>query len=288
MAREPIPPAPEPYPGSAQPVGPGAPPPERRRGPWWIGIVGAIIGIVGVLLVFWVIDIVAGDDGEDGEAGQTLPSVTAPADVFTVQTVMSNAEEYLGQELTVGGTLSAAVSPGLAYFGGAVYDTENLLLLTGEPAPGTFPTSATARATGTLTRLNITEVEEALGVDLDDELLSDFEGDVALLAESVHYFISGDFGAVNLIDLEGQEVTFAGSVDEVLSERAFRAEDVVVIAEEGLEFDASEDAAVRAHGVAGVVTEDLDPGLSNALTEEQIDEYLGHAMLIADSVEFIE
>lgn len=293
MTREPIPPEPAPYPGSAQPVGPGAPPPRRGRGPWWTGILGVIVGIAAVLLIFWVIDVVAGDDDDlnEEQVDQTLlPGLTAPEDVLAVQTVMTNTDDYLGEEVTVGGTLRAAVSPGLAYFGGAVYETESLLLLTDDPAPATFPAAADARATGTLTRLDIAEAEEALGVDLDEDLLDDFEGDVTLLAESVHYFISGEFGTTSLIDLTEQEVTYTGRVDEQVSERVFLADDILIVVQEGVEFDeaaATEDAIIRAHGIGSVVTEDLDPAVSTMMSEEQIDEYLGLPMLITDAVEFI-
>jgi len=254
------------------------------------GLLGVIVGIAAVLLVFWLIDIVAGDDDDDLDgSGQVItPPVTASALVLSVGTVMSDPDQYLGQEITVGGTVRGAVSPGLAHFGGAAYDTENLLLLTSNPAPGSFPAAADARATGTLTRLDIAEAEQTLGVDLDEDLLQDSEGEIALLAESMHYFVSGEFGAASLIDLDGQEVTFTGSVGEILSERAFLSEDILIIAEEGVEFAATEDAVIRAHGTGRVVTEDLDPAVSGALSQEQIEEYRGQAMLIADEVEFIE
>src|SRR3712207_7804955 len=43
---------------------------------------------------------------------------------------------------------------------------------------------AIARASGTVRRFNLAEVERELGVDLDDHLFSDFDSDPVLVAQS--------------------------------------------------------------------------------------------------------
>ncbi len=88
---------------------------------------------------------------------------------------------------------------------------------------------AIARVSGTVRRFNLQDVERELGVDLDDGLFGDYDGDPVLVAQSVRFMFEADEIADEFRRFWGQRVAATGEVTDVLGPRAFVLDDEVVV-----------------------------------------------------------
>ncbi len=88
---------------------------------------------------------------------------------------------------------------------------------------------AIARESGTVRRFNLQDVERELGVDLDDGLFGDYDGDPVLVAQSVRFMFEADEIADEFRRFWGQRVAATGTITKVLGPRAFVLDDKVVV-----------------------------------------------------------
>lgn len=101
--------------------------------------------------------------------------------------VADQVDQLAGEEVTTSGTVSELLSTVAFRLEGANWSVVVLDSEQATVAPGDM-----AEVTGTVRQMNITEIEEDYGLDLDDELYADYEGDLVLVADQVS---SGDAAA---------------------------------------------------------------------------------------------
>lgn len=161
--------------------------PERGRGgladrlPLWAWIVGPaflVIAVVVVLSLFWQ---GGGTEGfDDPEAGVTLYDI------------VENPREYYGSTVTVRGEVSQILGPNALLivepFG---VSADDLLVISSVPLsealPGDVPSfeDEAIRVTGEVREFDLTEVEQEIGADLDEELLDYRVGTPSIVAASI-------------------------------------------------------------------------------------------------------
>lgn len=210
--------------------------------------------------------------------------------VLSVDRAVRNFDQLEGETATVAGELSTTIVPHVAVFEGMLYEVENLLLVSEHQSVGTFPATATARVTGTLIRFNVQEIEERLGIDLDDDLVSDYEDMPTIVVDSIHYFLRDPAIAAVLFDLHEFDLTATTTVAEVYGDGVFTIGEgnALVIAETG---DVPEEGArLRITGRAAVVDADglveaLGEERASRLSEEQLANLDGMPVILAERIE---
>lgn len=100
---------------------------------------------------------------------------------ISVDDIIQGTDEYLGITVTVSDEVEEALLTPHAFTLG----DRHLLVVSGEPVPEAF-VEATAYVTGEVRVFHLAEVEEELGIDLDDEAVRAYEGRSFVLAESVN------------------------------------------------------------------------------------------------------
>lgn len=131
--------------------------------------------------------------------------------------LQAEAERFVGQQVTVSAAVSEMVSPSAFRIG---EDTQSSILVLSAPAASfsemgfeldeqMAEDGTIVQVTGTVRRFDIAAFEEEFGIDYDDALFQEFEGQNVIVADRV-------------TTLTGQEVTVAGDVQNVLSTVAFR------------------------------------------------------------------
>lgn len=155
--------------------------------------------------------------------------------------------------MTVAGEVARSLAPHVAVLDGALYGREDILLVSDVLAPGAFPTRAPVRVTGVLSRFDLSEAERRAGADLDDAVLDEFEGDLVLYAEDLHFFLSGPSTRNLALDLVGRDATVLSSVDQVYGTRLFSVEGglLVLAPEAGVP---AEGTVIEATGAIHVLT----------------------------------
>lgn len=146
----------------------------------------------------------------------------------TTEDLSENTEELIGQTVTVKGQVEEELGNL-----GFVLQEDNLsagglpvIVADAEPlafSPGEIP----VQATGEVVRLQIADVENEYGIDLDDELFADYEGQPAIVAESLAFAPTPEELANQGDAFIGLPVAVQGEVGGVYSE------DTVAIYEEG-------------------------------------------------------
>ncbi|MEX2373240.1 MAG: hypothetical protein WD800_05505 [Dehalococcoidia bacterium] len=248
------------------------------------------------------------DDAMEGSDAAATPTETledelddegaldAPG-VLSVGDVTDRIDELEGQQVTIGGALSVNLTEHVSSFAGDVYEADDLLLVSDRTAPGTALGAVQARATGTLVTFNRDDIEQRMGIELDEDLVSDYEGRPTLLADSIHFFMSSTNAATQLENLaatpdeEGWTVTVTGTVSEVISDGVFRLNDDVWIAGATGDTAPLEGALARVTGtVAMYDAEASDQSLQDALGDLSEDErggIEGRPVILAEDVQFV-
>ncbi len=99
----------------------------------------------------------------------------------TVSNLADNPEEYFGQTVTLSGPITNVVSPNAFILDGQV-----LAVGWGNAAPGDSPTQGNrVQATGIYRAFDLAEFEQDLGVDLQDDVFTDWGNRPALLIKQV-------------------------------------------------------------------------------------------------------
>ncbi len=135
----------------------------------------------------------AGTDVEDITDGEVVESSAPATDDATEgaavmaydgaynQEFYDEATTYVGQQVTVSAEVSETLSPDSFAIAGAV---DPLLIVEDGEVPA-VDEGQVIQVTGTVQEnFSVTGVEEQLGVDLDDELFTDFEGEPYIMATS--------------------------------------------------------------------------------------------------------
>jgi hypothetical protein len=173
----------------------------------------------------------------------------------SVGDIVDEPENWIGRQVTVSDDVTDVIGPRafqmgeedfLGLFGGTellVVGARNLPQWVGNDfaESGFFDDDgdydelqgAVARANGTVRRFNLAEVERELGVDLDDALFEDFDGDPVLVAQSVRFMFEADEVAEDFRQFWGRRIAAVGEVTEVLGPRAFVLDDDVVVVTTG-------------------------------------------------------
>ncbi len=127
--------------------------------------------------------------GEEEESGGQAIGVS-------IADVTDNPSEFYGRQITLSGLVTEVVSPNAVAIGGDEFVGGDEVLIVGaqqlqqivegipEGEPFEIQQQDLVQATGTLREFNLTEVEEQVGYDLDDNAFAEFEGEPVLVADS--------------------------------------------------------------------------------------------------------
>lgn len=203
----------------------------------------------------------------------------APEAAVTVSDIADNPQEYYGSTVTVSGEVGELIGP-RAFTIGAEDDLGggSLLVVGAQQLPQIMEGEAdeitaqdVAQVTGPVREFNLTEVENEIGAELDDALFAEFEGEPAVVANTVDVTAEASGGGeqnaqatlANITDnpdeYYGQSVTVDGAVGETLEPNAF-----VLLTEQAAQNEElleGEPAAVPDEGVL-VVSDNPQPNLS--------------------------
>lgn len=231
-----------------------------------------------------------GDDNANGIPAAVEP----PPGILTIPEAIDQIETLEGQEVTVAGQLGRGLEPHVAVLDGALYETQDILLVSTDADIGLFPIRAPVRATGTIVRLDIAEAEERLGIDLDPTGLEKFSGRVSLLADDMLFILSGPGLETLALELRGQQVSLVSEVQEVFSDRLVSIGDgagddrTLILLPVGLE-SVDEDTLLQASGVVRVFTLDLlsrpEFALNDLAARDRLEAYEGAPLIIAGEAE---
>lgn len=192
--------------------------------------------------------------------------------------------DLLGRTVTISGEISETIDPAGFWLGG-----DGNLFEEGAPVISTagdftrmdiddpeslMDNDTVLQVTGTVAEFVVIDFEEEYGVDLDDELYEDLDGETVVVAEEV-------------VPLAGEDVTIQGEVAELLSTVAFRLAGsgwtVVVLDAEQVAVEPGDVAEVQGTVRQMNLTEieedyglDLDDGL--------YEDFEGDLVLVADTV----
>lgn len=187
-----------------------------------------------------------------------------------------------GQTVTVSGEIDEILDPQGFTLGGQGLE-EGVLVLSGaesfadiglELDESLVDANRVLQVTGTVAELVIVDYEEEFGVDLDDTVYEDFEGEAVLVADQI-------------TTLTGETVTIAGQVTDVLSTVAFRMEGtgwtVVVLDAEQAAVEAGDTVQVTGM-VRQFIPEELGEEFDVSLDDTAYTPYLGSLVLVAEEV----
>jgi len=207
----------------------------------------------------------AGSVEETVAAGEEAESAGQAAGV-SVADVTDNPDELYGKEMTLSGLVTEVVGPNAVAIGGEEFFGGEQVLVLGaqklqqiaegvpEGEPFEVQQQDLVQATGTLQEFNLSEVENEIGYDLDDNLFGDWEGEPVLVADSFVLTPQQgggtttaqqqgiDAGLPIILDepeeFYGRNVTVSGAVARVINPNAFVIVEKRSAESEGL-FDAN-------------------------------------------------
>lgn len=204
-----------------------------------------------------------------------------------------DAAELVGQTLRVSGEVTEALSLNAFELNGEHFGF-------GEPVPdeGTLVVSANeveveeggrAQVTGEVVSFVVADIEEELGIDLDDELFADFEDQFAIVATNIE-FVPAETPEAAEQFVVGEDVTVSGDAVEIFSDTTF----TMAIAEDETEMlvvsrdpvvDLVEDAAVQVDGtVRTFLVADFEEEFGGVYDGAFFMHYEDEPAIVADSV----
>lgn len=155
----------------------------------------AVVGVfaVSALTLTGCSDDTAGPEtGTDVEDIQEEEAV-GPYDGLYDTTFYDNIDSYVGEEVTVSADVNEIVSPtSLTIAGTEDTDVEPMLVVSADEVSGLEP-DLTVRVTGTVHEaFDLPTVEDEMGLDLDDELYDEFDGEPYIEATSIDTSVPSD------------------------------------------------------------------------------------------------
>lgn len=126
--------------------------------------------------------------GDEPAAGAQEPLADPYAGVY--DTAFSEGiDSYVGQDVTLSADVDEIITPEAFTIAGADDTTVESLLVVGATGNDQLSPETTVQVTGTVQdAFTITEVEEQLGVDLDDALFTEYEQEPYVMAQGVEVF----------------------------------------------------------------------------------------------------
>ena len=119
------------------------------------------------------------DDGLDAREGGPLAGVDNPA-------FFEDLESYVGDEVEITAEVTEVISPTAFTIAGAGDTSVSSLLVVGAEEFTALEPDATVEVTGTVREaFAVADVEEELGIELEDELFADWDQENYLVAEDV-------------------------------------------------------------------------------------------------------
>lgn len=188
----------------------------------------------------------AAGEAEQGAVEETQPAgeeaeSAGPARAVSVADYTDNPSEYYGDQIELSGQVTQVLGPNAFAIGGDEFVGGQQVIIVGaqqlnqivEGEAVEITTDQVVQATGTAREFNLTEIENEVGYQLDDNLFSEFEGNPALAASSVEVQVAGDETTVQSADVSintiidepaefyNQTVTVSGPVARILSPTMF-------------------------------------------------------------------
>ncbi len=218
---------------------------------------------------------------EEESAGQAIG--------VSVADVTDNPDELYGKQITLSGLVTEVVGPNAVAIGGDEFIGGEPVLILGakklpqiveglpEGEPFEVQQQDLVQATGTLREFNVSEVENDIGYELDDNLFSDWEGEPVLVADS--FVLSPqqdetttqqgiDVGLPIIVDepeeFYGQNVTVSGAVAQIIDPNSFVIVDQQAAQDEEL-FDA-DSGTLAEQGVLVTTSGGTGPNLTERMT----------------------
>lgn len=161
-------------------------------------IVGWLVGILVILLlVLVIVPLITGEGvnlfGPGGLEEEPTPeeeiTPTLAEEREIIDDITQNPQNYFGRIVTVSSEIQDLV--GLRSFmldSPGILDNDLLVITASAPGQGNinvFGQGNTVRVMGTVREFNLTEVENDLNIDLDDDLFDGRQGDPVVIASSV-------------------------------------------------------------------------------------------------------
>ena len=160
---------------------------------WNMGVLLMMLGAALFLASCGAKEPAAENPAETAPAANEDPESAGQAIGVSVADIVDDPSEFYGKDLTVSGLVSEVVAPNAVTIGGqdGIFE-EELLIVGAQPLPELAEGDAVelavddlVQATGTLEEFQVTEFEEALDTQFDDQLFATYEGEPALQASSV-------------------------------------------------------------------------------------------------------
>lgn len=152
------------------------------------------------------------DDSAGPETGAADVEDVAEEPAEDAQPLADQADSLMGETVTVSAEIEEVVAPSAIRIG-----EEGLLVLSAGPTfsdmgfevdQGLVEDDVVLQVTGTVGSLVFPDIEETFGYDWNDEELVEFEGERVLVASEIDTLV-------------GEQVTFAGEVEQVISTVSF-------------------------------------------------------------------
>ncbi len=167
-----------------------------------------VIGAIALLAIFVLIPALTGgqfsplgganeilEEGRGGITGEPQGDQT-PAQPPTLDEIVNNTDNYIGQQVTVTGEVSEVLSANAMTIDEPGLFGESLIVVTQNPIPQInemdqvqddyiFQQGDRVRVTGTVRRFNLTDIENQIGTDLDDATFQGLENNPAVIATRV-------------------------------------------------------------------------------------------------------
>jgi hypothetical protein len=208
------------------------------------------------------------------------------ADALAIQDVVDNFQQYEGQRITVVGEIARSVGDHVAMFGGLRLG-EDSIIIAGDLPEGVFIQPIRAVVTGTVGTFSRSELEQELGIELEGQLVGDFEDEPTMLVEELTLLprpqdIERDPG----VFFEQAVQTF-GRIDEVIAPDLFILDGHVLIVARGLNIDPIVGGQAHALGTVGVVAPEIRGQLGVDIDDDVLDEWQGRPYLLAEQVDIV-
>ena len=139
------------------------------------------------------------DDIGEPTPEQQAPAATGPRDSVTLEELTRRPERFYGEQVIVNGRVGQTISPNAFSLTSAdaadsdeAFEVEAALVAGDEGSIPDLSEGQRVRVTGEVQRFNLEEVEQELGVNLDDDRYADFEEKPMILPETVEVLAGGE------------------------------------------------------------------------------------------------
>jgi hypothetical protein len=216
-----------------------------------------------------------------GDAGRLIPDARDPG-VLSVGDILGDPDRYLEEEVTVVGEIVTSAGERAFVLSGLAYQFDDLLVLTGEAFPQAFPVSIPVRVVGTLREFDRQELDEEYLFDLDEGLVTHYEGQPVIVATETTFFPRFDGVGEDPTLFVGARVTVRAVVEEVISPRIFAIGEglVLVFAPEGANIE--EGTTMIISGEMRRIDENLHREMR--IEPGAVDDLESRVVLVADDI----